>query len=181
MNDDIVLATLQGEPIVTAKSLQEEKNALLQAHPGINIPEEVLNSKGFERKLLWDMVNQILIDKYVIAHKINETEAYKKDLDAAIKNSIRAVNMKYFNATKESSVSDDEIKAFYDAKREENPEYISFEQLKTHGDFDFIKAELKKEVDEYKKFEFLNQEIEKLREKYHVQTNEDYFKPYDED
>lgn len=180
--DDIVLATLQGEPIVTAKSLKEEKNALLQAHPGINIPEEVLNSKGFERKLLRDMVNQILIDKYVIAHKINETEAYKKDLDAAMKNDIRALNMKYFNATKEFSVSDDEIKDFYDAtKVKEDPQYIPFEQLKTHGDFDFIKAELKKEVEEHKKFELLNQEIEKLRKEYHVQINEDYFKPFDED
>src|SRR5688572_9395406 len=116
-----VLVSMRGKPVVTTDSLAVEKEKFLNLYPQLRQVLPVMDTKEFERNILEQVISQKIVDEYVIANKINETEAYKKDLDAAIENIVRMLNLKHFGESKVVSVSDAEVKAFYDANKDSIP------------------------------------------------------------
>lgn len=120
--DDKVLVTIEGIPVMTIKSFEEEYEKLLEENPQLkqmaqfipNLKENILNS----------LISQLVMDTYVLREAINEEPEYQADLARFTKSLMRMLNSRYFAKKQSVSVSNAEVKKFYDENKDKVPGLI---------------------------------------------------------
>lgn len=113
-----VLVTMKGKPAITTDSLAVEKDKFLKANPQIKQAIAFMDPKAFDRNLLEGLIGQEIADEYVVVNHVNETAAYKAELNDLCESMKRMLNAKYLSEKIKVAVADSEVKAFYDANKD---------------------------------------------------------------
>ena len=113
-----VLVTMKGKPAITTDSLVVEKEKFLKANPQIKQAIAFMDPKAFDRNLLEGLIGQEIADEYVAVNNINETAAYKAELNDLCESMKRMLNAKYLSEKIKVAVADSEVKSFYDANKD---------------------------------------------------------------
>lgn len=113
-----VLVTMRGEPIITTDTVAAYKENLIKANPQFKQTLQVVPAKQIDRYLLEGCIGDAIIDEYVVVNKINETADYKARLKDAYKTAERMVNAEIFREAQPVSVSDAEVRSFYDTNKD---------------------------------------------------------------
>lgn len=113
-----VLVTIKGAPAITTDGLDKEKEKLLKANPQIKQAIAFMDPQELDRNILEGLISQRLIDEYIAANKINETNEYKEALNDLYDAQKQFLNLKYFSERNPVSVSESEIRNFYEANKD---------------------------------------------------------------
>src|SRR3990172_3620424 len=113
-----VLVTMKGMPAITTDSLQLEKEKLLKANPQIRQALAFMDSKEVDRNILEGLINQKIVDEYIVANNINQTAAYQAELKDLCDSMERMLNSKFFSERKAVSVPESEVRSFYEANKD---------------------------------------------------------------
>jgi len=112
-----VLVTMKGMPVITTHSLEKEKEKFLKANPQMRQALAFMDPKAFDRDFLEGLIGQKIADEYVATQGIDQTEGYKIELQELCEAMKHMLNARYFNEIKKVTITDDEVKAFYDAHK----------------------------------------------------------------
>jgi hypothetical protein len=123
-DDSPILATMNGKPLITKNMLDAEKKKLVESNPQLQAMIALMDEKQLDRNLVDGMVSREVIRKYIGDNKIDASEKYKKDFDMVINQVRDALNTRYFMEAFTVSVSDGEIKKFYDDNKESIPNLL---------------------------------------------------------
>jgi hypothetical protein len=118
------LITMDGTPIVTVNSLKSEKEKLLDANPQLKQMLDYMDPAQLDRNLAEGLMNQVIVDRYIAEQGINKMPDYKKELRDGIKAVERMVNTKFFTQSFEVTISDADVRAFYDKNKDAMPHLI---------------------------------------------------------
>lgn len=77
-----------------------------------------------DRSLLQGLTSQSIMDRYIVDSGIAQNDTYKTDLDAAYKDVLRMINTKYFSQKYPSSVTESDIKKFYEENKDLSPNFV---------------------------------------------------------
>lgn len=113
-----VLVTLKGKPAITTDSLAAEKEKFLKANPQIKAALGFMDPKAFDRNLLEGLIGQRIADEFVIDNGINKTAQYQAELRDLCESMERMLNAKFFSEKTTATVSDSEVKSFYDLNKD---------------------------------------------------------------
>jgi hypothetical protein len=116
-----VLVTMKGIPVITTDTLAVEKEKVLKAHPQIRQALTVMDPKPFERDLLEGLITQEIAAEYVRSQGIDQTDTYKKELKELYEAMENILNARYFNEMAKITVSDAEVRDFYEAQKDKYP------------------------------------------------------------
>jgi hypothetical protein len=127
MNDSLInegetLASMAGQPIVSAKSLERDFDQLLEENPQLKSVLPLMPDAKYN--FLQGMVSQAVVDHYVAENKIDEQEEYKKDLARMERSFKRMLNTKYFGMQHPVEVTDAEIEKFYGENKDTMPDLL---------------------------------------------------------
>lgn len=112
-----VLVSLQGKPIVTTDSLEAEKNRVFELNPKLKMMNAFMDENQIKRSLAEGITSQAIISHYIEANKIYDNPQYKAEMQEGMKAIKRMIEAKYFAEDLVPSVSEAEIKEFYDAHK----------------------------------------------------------------
>jgi hypothetical protein len=115
-----ILVTMQGKPVISTAMLELEREEFLNARPEFKQALPFMDPQslvGFDRSILGALIEQVIVDQYIIDNKIHESEQYKTELQNMFKGIRRVLNHKYFGQDKAVSVSDAEVRAVYEANK----------------------------------------------------------------
>jgi hypothetical protein len=115
-----VLVTMRGVPAITTDTLAQEKEKLLKANPQLRQAVAFMDSREVDRNLLDGLVHQKVVDEYIESNGINKIAAYQAELKDLYESMERMLNSKYFSERNPVSVSESEIRAFYDANKDKS-------------------------------------------------------------
>lgn len=115
-----VLVSMNGMPTITTDSLAKEKEKLIKANPQIKQAMAFIDAKELDRNILDGLVQQVIIDEYINTNKINETSTYQEELQDLYQSMERMLNAKYFSERNPVSVSETEMKNFYDTNKDKS-------------------------------------------------------------
>ncbi len=118
------LITMDGTPIVTVNSLQSEKEKLLDANPQLKQMLDYMDPAQLDRNLAEGLMNQVIVDRYIGEQGVDQQPAYKKELRDGIKAVERMVNTKFFTQSFELTISDADVRAFYDSNKDAMPHLV---------------------------------------------------------
>lgn len=163
MEDD-VLVVMNGVPVVKRSDLEEEKKRLFMVHPQV---KEALDrfdqsrAKDFDREILDGLVLEKIIHEYLRSHNITTSDEYQTELRYLCEDRRIALDAKYFTKRIAVTVSESEIKNFYETHKEDmlkvsdgEQKYIPYEQ---------IRDRIKQRLEEIKRGEAGMKEIESLK------------------
>lgn len=117
-----VLVTMGGKSIITAKSLDEDFDQLLEENPQVKAMLPMM--PDIKQNFLNGMVSQAVVDKYVEEHNIDQQVAYQNDLARMMRSVRRMLNTKYFGEAHPVEVGDAEVREFYDKHKDMIPDLI---------------------------------------------------------
>lgn len=150
-----ILVTFKDKVLITTDILKLEEERILEEEDHNCISFAVLS--GFEhwdRNILEYMIIDEIVNEYITEHHINDPISYYDALQI-----------------KDINISDTEAQAFYDTKILKGQIYNqSPEEIKA-----ILKA-LKVQLSKEKYIEAFKEKIQKLKKKYNVVVNEEYFK-----
>lgn len=115
------LVTMNGKTIITNESLQSEKEKIFKANPQL---EKISAYMDIDRSLLYGLTNYSIMDQYIKESGIKNSAAYKADLEDAYKDVVRMINTKYFSQKYPSSVSEAQVKKFYEENKDASANFI---------------------------------------------------------
>jgi len=116
-----VIVTMNGKPIITSGILEEEKENIFKSNPQIRAAIAFMDPKVLDRNLTDGLVGQAVVDQYVKEQKLNQSDEYKAELRDAQKAIERMLNAKYFSQKFKVSVTDAEVKDFYETNKDTMP------------------------------------------------------------
>lgn len=119
-----ILLTLYDEklPKVTVTDFQNYKKELLEAQP--NYASIIEFMPGANEQIFESLVNESILEEWAIKNKIDQTQAYKDDLDKIMKYARRSLNVKYFQEKHPVVVTDAEVKNYYDENKNTIPQLM---------------------------------------------------------
>ncbi len=120
----MVLATINGKPLITKGMLEAEKKKLLEANPQLEAMISLMDEKQLDRNLVDGMMSREAVRKYIAENKIDNTDKYKTDFETVMNQVRDALNTRYFMQSLSISVSDNEVKKFYDENKELIPNLL---------------------------------------------------------
>jgi len=173
-----VLVILNGKPVITADNLIAARKRLLNQNPNLKEALVDMGPKEFDRNLLEGLISQKVVDEYVAVQKINQTPAYKAELKDLCEAMERMLNTKYFDEMKRVTISEDEVRDFYEANKDTLPNLMISQGAKQESKYvpyEQVKDSIKQELEHNKRVELVQKEIDDLRKEYAVEVNEDYF------
>jgi hypothetical protein len=115
-----VLVTIKGAPAITTDSLAKEKEKLLKANPQIRQAIAFMDTREVDRSLLDGLVHQRIIEEYITSNGIDQTAGYQSDLKDIYDAQKQLLNFKYFSERIPVSVSEAEIKNWYEINKDKN-------------------------------------------------------------
>lgn len=123
LNDgSTVLATMQGQPIVTETSLNAELEKLMEERPQIRQMLPMMPNLKYD--FLKGLVSQKVVDRYITLNNIDSTQEYQKELAQAINSLKLVLNAKYFNQKFPVTISDSEAQKFYNENKTQMKELL---------------------------------------------------------
>lgn len=117
-----VLASIDGKPLITAESLDEDFNQLLEENPQLKAVLPLMPDAKYN--FLMGMISQAVVDKYIEDKQLDKTAEYQKELGNMMKSVKRMLNAKYFGVEHPVKVSDSEVKKFYEENKEAMPDLL---------------------------------------------------------
>jgi hypothetical protein len=120
MTGDIIV-TMNGKPIITSTILEAEKENIFKSNPQIKAAIAFMDPKVLDRNLIEGLVSQAVVDKFIEDAQLNKSSEYKAELKDAYKAIERMLNAKYFSQKFKVSVSDSELKNFYEENKDKIP------------------------------------------------------------
>lgn len=112
-----VIATIDGKPLMTAGEFEKQFKNFIEKHP---YGAMFAQMEGVDRKIFEGLVGQKIMTRWVEEQGINQTPEYKEYLDQLV----QMLNARFFQMKHPVTVSDAEIKAFYDQNKESMPEAV---------------------------------------------------------
>ena len=119
MNENEVLISMDGKPVVTRANLEEDYRQVVEERPELKGLEPYVKAN-----LLQGWVTQTIVDAYVKEHNIHNSDTYKKDLENMIGRLTRVLNVKYFREAFPVEVKEADIKEYYEKNKETFPDLI---------------------------------------------------------
>lgn len=120
----VVLATMDGKPLITKGMLESEKKKLLEANPQLEAMMSLMDEKQLDRNLVDGMMSREAVRKYIADNKIDSSDKYKNDFESVMTQVRDALNTRYFMQSLNISVSDNEVKKFYEENKELIPNLL---------------------------------------------------------
>lgn len=119
-----VLLTLFDEkiPKLTINDFQNYKKELLEAQP--NYASIIEFMPGANEQIFESLVNETILDEWAKKNKIDQTKAFQEDLDKIMKYAYRSLNVKYFQDKHPVTVTDSEIRKYYDENKNSIPQLM---------------------------------------------------------
>ncbi|RTL06073.1 peptidyl-prolyl cis-trans isomerase [Candidatus Dependentiae bacterium] len=115
------LVTMDGKVIITVDSLETEKQKIFKANPQI---EKISAYMNINQSLLYGLTNYAVIDKYIEESGIKNTDNYKTDLQDSYNDVVRMINTKYFSQKYPSTVTESDVKKFYEENKDLSANFI---------------------------------------------------------
>ena len=119
-----VLVTISGKPLITQTMLDTEKQKLLASNPQLQAMISLMDEKQLNRNLVDGMASREIIRKYVADNNIEASDKYKQDYEMVLAQVRDALNTRYFMDAFSVSVTDGEIKKFYDENKDAIPNLL---------------------------------------------------------
>ncbi len=118
------LITMDGKAIVTVDSLENEKNKVFEANPQLKEMLVFMPVDQLDVNLAEGLMHQAIIDRFISDEGIDKEQAYKNELLDGFKAIERMVNTKFFSQRLKVTVSDTEVRAFYEENKKDIPRLI---------------------------------------------------------
>jgi hypothetical protein len=173
MADD-VLVTMNGMPIIKKSDLEDLKERLIAITPEVKQAFAQMDSHVVVRYLLDGLVLEKIINKYVTSHNITASDEYQTELRYLYEDRRTALDAKYFTKRIPVTVSESEMKNFYETHKEEMLKVSDDEQK--YVPYEQVRDRIKHRLEEIKRGEVAMKEIEELKKEYDVKINEDLVK-----
>jgi hypothetical protein len=114
-----ILVTMKGQPVISSDMVETYKEKFFATNP--QMKSLVLSSGGMkqlEHDVMESLIANKVVTEYINAHKINETAEYKSRLQDIYDNARTVVDIEFFRSKFAPTVSDSEVRAFYDANKD---------------------------------------------------------------
>jgi hypothetical protein len=118
------IVLFDGRPAITVDSLKEEKEKLLKSNPQLKMMMAFMDEKQLDRNLAEGLMNQLIVDKYVEDNNIASTADYQSELEEGYRAIKRMINTKYFSQIFPVTISDTDVKKFYDENKDVMPNLL---------------------------------------------------------
>ncbi len=117
-----VLVSMDGKAIISTKSLERDFEQLLEENPQLKSVLTYMPDAKYN--FLQGMVSQAVVDKYVEEKKIDQSAAYKEDMNRMMRSVRRMLNTKYFGLEHPVAVADADIEKFYNENKDSMPDLM---------------------------------------------------------
>ena len=111
-----VLLSIDGKARITQNSLEKEFNAFIDENP--QLKQVLPYMPDAKQNFFQGLLAQEIVDEYVKRNKIDKTPAYIKEREITHKRIDQILNNKYFSEKHPATVSDAEVRAFYDENKD---------------------------------------------------------------
>ncbi len=171
---DEILVTMNGMPIIRKSDLEDLKERLIAITPEVKQAFAQMDFHVVVRHLLDGLLLEKIINKYLTSHNITASHEYQTELRYVCEDRRAALDAKYFTKRIPVTVSESEMKNFYETHKED--------MLKTPDDeqkyipYEEIRDRIKQRLEEIKRGEVAMKEIESLKKEFDVKINEDFLK-----
>ncbi len=126
--DANAIVFMNGKPFITEAFLQEEIDVLIESNPQFKNVMKSIDMNRFKRDFVDGLVNQAIVDHYIVDKKIDQSEAYTKEMERMTRLVMRSVknmlNTKFFSQNLVVHVSDADARKFYEQNKECMPNMI---------------------------------------------------------
>ena len=120
--DDLVLITLGGKPAMTRTMLDEEFKKLLDENPQYKAILEMMPDAKLNFLKGW--AQQLAIDEWVKKNGIENTPAYKDELEHMMVSLKRMLNTKHFGLSLKVELTPEELLKFYNENKDKAPDWV---------------------------------------------------------
>lgn len=119
-----VLVSMEGKPLITQKSLEIEKNDLLEANPQLKSMVMYMDPEALDRNITEGLMSQALVTRYIKEMKIDERADYQQDLKRMLRSVQQMLDTKYFTQEFPISVTDADLQEFYEKNKDIMPHFL---------------------------------------------------------
>jgi len=120
-----VVISMNGKPVVSERSLDAEYEQLLKDNPQIEQMLPLMGGKdGLLDRLTAALADRSVLRRFIVEEGISGQAEYKEELERMIKSVTDMLNVKYFNKKYVSSVSDRDVRDFYEKNKNTMPELL---------------------------------------------------------
>ena len=117
-----VVATMGGKTLLTSSMVETELNKVLEKNP--QAKQFLALMPNFEEKFVESLINQKITDRYITENKLDQSAAYQAELEGMMKEVKQMLNMETFVRQFPVSISDTEVRKYYDENKNEIPELL---------------------------------------------------------
>lgn len=118
------LVTQDGRTLISVESLSAEEEKIFKANPQLKKLSAYMGENELKRSLLQGLVSQEVMKEYINKQGIDRSGDYQADITAAYTDVERMINTKYFSQAFPVSVSDAEVRKFYDENKALMPNLV---------------------------------------------------------
>ena len=118
----VVLASIDGKPIVTSQMLEEKFNEWLEENPALKQVLPYMPDVKFN--FFKTLVNHEMVNKYIEDSGVAESNDYKKDEKIGASSLKQALNYKYFAQAHPVTTSEKDVRDFYEKYKDAIPELL---------------------------------------------------------
>lgn len=137
-----VIVTIDGNPVITERRLNEVIDELVEAQPQYKVMLQMMDRKQLEQNIVDGLVKQEIIDHYVKVNNLEDSSDYQAKMDRVIKMAKQMVNAEQFTKNIKVTISDREVQDFYDKNKDVMPQL-----LLSRGGVNAVGVEFDKEAD----------------------------------
>ncbi|MCX5921866.1 MAG: peptidylprolyl isomerase [Candidatus Dependentiae bacterium] len=120
--DGKVVVSMGGQAVITTESFKQEFDQLIEENP--HLKSVLALMPDAKENFLKGMVNQEVVNKWVVDSKIDQSESYKKDKARMYCSVDRMLNTKYFGLEHPVQVTEVELTEFYDKNKNVMPDLM---------------------------------------------------------
>lgn len=117
-----VLVSMKGQSVITKQSFEKEFEQLIEENPHLKSVLSLMPDA--QKNFLMGMVNQEVVDRWVTENKVDQKEAYQKELDRMMRSVRRMLNTKFFGLEHTVQVAENEIVEFYEKNKDSMPDLM---------------------------------------------------------
>lgn len=117
-----VLVSIDGKPVITVASFEKEFDKVLQENPQLKSILPFM--PDIKKNFLNGLVNQELVDHWVVKNNIDSNIDYKQEMDRMLEQVKRMVNTKFFSDAYPAEVTPAEVKEFYEKNKDVLPDLL---------------------------------------------------------